>query len=230
MQAVEAAEPLGRRLVGTLGRARPYRASRRRSRRDADLGVDVDESDVLAAVLRARAGDAEAFGALFEAFRPDVARLCRRLLGTGEDARDATSEAFLRARRGLDAYDPARPFRRWLLAIASNHAVDCLRRRAASKRLFEPDPLDAERVQAPGPSPLGGELGAELRRQVLAAIDELPDRYRAAVVLRYYIELEYREIAEALDVTVNQVGTLLLRGRRLLRERLQSRLGEATAE
>lgn len=179
----------------------------------------MDESQIRRRVEQARDGDAEALGVLFEAFRPDLLRLCRRLLGPA-DAEDAVHDAFLRAGGSLERFDPARPFRPWLLAVASNHALDRLRRRSTERRLFAPEALDPEALSGPGPSPLQGELDAARRRQVRDAVDALPDRYRAPIVLRYFAELPYETVAELLDVSKNQVATLLFRGRRRLRAAL----------
>jgi RNA polymerase sigma-70 factor (ECF subfamily) len=188
----------------------------------------LDEASIRRRVEQAKRGDSEALGDLFEAFRADVLRLCERLLGSRADAEDATHETFMKAGHALDQYDVRRRFRPWLLAIASHHAVDRLRRRATEQRLFDEEDAEALGLAAPGPSPLQGELDASLRRLVLAAIDDLPDRYRAPVVLRYYADLEYDVIAEALAVSKNQVATLLFRGRRLLRETLAGPLSEET--
>lgn len=182
----------------------------------------MDEASIRSRVEEARRGDTEALGALFEAFRRDVLRLCERLLGSPADAEDAVHETFLRARSGLLQYDPARPFRPWLLAIASHHALDRLRRRNTEKRLFQDDEIAPEALAAPGPSPLQGELDADLRRRVLAAIDTLPDRYRAPLVLRYYADFDHDRIAGLIGVSRSQVATLLFRARRRLREKLAS--------
>ena len=179
----------------------------------------MDESALLARVARARSGDAEAQGELFEAFRSDVTRLCRRLLASREDAEDAVQETFWRLRQGVTSYDPSRPFRRWLLALAAHQAIDRLRRHRREQRLFDGE--EHASLQADGGElPLAGELRAERRRQVLAAIDALPDRYRAPLVLRYYADLDYAAIGEVLGVDANQVATLLHRGRRRLRAAL----------
>jgi RNA polymerase sigma-70 factor (ECF subfamily) len=180
----------------------------------------LDESAIRLHVDKARAGDAEALGALFEAFASDVERLCLRLLGSGADAEDARSETFLRAGRALSSYDDTRPFRTWLLSIAAHHAIDHLRRRATERRLFAPTPADVADVSDPGPSPLHGELRAERQRQVVSAIDALPERYRAPLVLCYFAELSYEEIASQLELTQAQVGMLLFRARRELRKTL----------
>jgi len=195
-------------------------------RRVAAAGGGVDESAIRVRVASASAGDAGAQGELFEAYRADVTRLCERLLGSREDAEDVVHESFLRMQRGVASYDPERPFRRWLMALASHCAIDQLRQRRREARLFDPE-ADADAQPDSGDTPLSGELREEVRRRVLAAIDTLPDRYRAPIVLRYYADLDYASIAAILGVDTNQVGTLLLRGRRRLRDALATGTGGA---
>src|SRR5688572_4774121 len=134
---------------------------------------------------RARAGDGEAFGELARHYRPDVQRLCRRLLGSDAEAEDVCQESLARAHTALVSYDPTRPFRTWLLAIAAHRAIDALRRRRREARLFEDEPPDADAHADPAPSPLQHGLSAELRTRLLAAIELQPDLYRAPLVLRY---------------------------------------------
>jgi RNA polymerase sigma-70 factor (ECF subfamily) len=171
-------------------------------------------------VERARAGDEAAFAELFRLHAERVARACRRLLGAGPAAEDAAAEVFLRARRALGAFEPERPFEPWLLAIASHHCIDVLRRRRTEARLFDASETDTGQLVDPGPSALRRITGAEERDRVLAAIEALPERYRLPLVLRYWSELDYAAIGELLGATREQVGTLLFRAKRLLRERL----------
>jgi RNA polymerase sigma-70 factor (ECF subfamily) len=152
---------------------------------------------------------------------PDVQRLCRRLLGGAAECDDACQESFVRAHAALGSYDPARPFRRWLLAIAAHCAIDALRRRSRESRLFDGDALDAGALADPGPSPLQHGIASEQRGRLLAAIEAQPDRYRAPLVLRYYADLDYGEIAEILCVSRNQVATLLFRARARLRATIE---------
>jgi len=167
------------------------------------------------------AGDgSESLEARFEALAPDVARLCRQLLGDPDASGDAVAEVFLRARRGFASYDAERSFRSWLFAVASHYCIDLLRRRHREQRLFEPGEGEAEAAAAPGPSPLHRLLEAEQRRRLELAVEALPPRYRAPVVLRFHAELSYDEIAARLGLNRAQVGTLLLRARRKLREAL----------
>jgi RNA polymerase sigma-70 factor (ECF subfamily) len=171
---------------------------------------------------RARAGDAEAFATLFHVHGDDVLRVCRRMLGDAEAASDARSEVFLKARRGLDGYDAARSFRGWLLAIASHHCIDQLRRTATERRVFDRTEPDAGEHRAPGPSPLTRVLARERRDALDRAIESLPVEYRLPLCLRYYAEASYDEIAEQLGTTRARVGTLIFRAKRALRERMSA--------
>jgi RNA polymerase sigma-70 factor (ECF subfamily) len=170
-------------------------------------------------LARARAGDRDAFGEIVGHYGPDVQRLCRRVLGPFAESEDASQECFARAHAALASYDPARPFRRWLLAIAAHCAIDALRRRRRESRLFEDEAIE-DAFADPGPSPLQHGLSAELRARLLAAIETQPDLYRAPLALRYLADLDYAEIAEILGVSRNQVATLLFRARRRLRDAL----------
>lgn len=216
---------VGARTTGPSGPDLGVPWLRRRARRagkDGDAGVSdrAEPASESALVARARRGDAQAFAALFRTHETDVARLCRRLLGGAAGAEDAASEVFLKARRALDGFQAGRPLRPWLLAIAGHHCIDLLRRRRAEARLFDAGNLDPDQTPGTGPSPLQQVLGAEARAAALAAVDDLPERYRAPLVLRYFADLDYAAIAELLGVTPAQVGTLLFRAKKRLRERL----------
>ena len=101
-------------------------------------GEAIDRHEPEALASRAAGGDREAFADLFGAYAAPVTRLCRRMLGSDEDARDAGAEVFLRAREALPGYDPRRSFRSWLLAIAAHHCIDQLRRRVPGRRVAPP--------------------------------------------------------------------------------------------
>lgn len=185
-------------------------------------GVRVDEGAIRLHVERARKGEALALGELFDGLRPDVLRLCRRLLGP-VDAEDAANEVFLRAQGGLTGYDEAQPFRRWLLSVASHHCIDQLRRRSVEKRLFEPGESDVEELAGRDPSALEAVVRSESQAAVQAALERLPERYRAPLVLRYFAELGYDAIGQELGLERAQVATLLFRGKQRLRDLLRAR-------
>ena len=184
-------------------------------------------------VLRARAGDERASAELFGAYEALVLRVCWRMLGSRDAAQDARSEVFLRAFRALQSFDADRPFRPWLLRIAGNHCLDLLRHRAVDQRVFadtEPSDADLSKLPAEGPgaSALTRLVVAEEEGALDRAIADLPLKYRLPLLLRYFGDDDYDTIAEAIGVTPGQVGSLLFRAKRKLRERMhESRGGSA---
>jgi RNA polymerase sigma-70 factor (ECF subfamily) len=192
----------------------------------SDVSDDAIRDDATrTGIQRARSGDPDALGEVFRAYRLDVRRLCRRILGDETAAEDAAAEVFLRAHERLAGYDESRSFRSWLLGIAAHHCVDLLRRRSREKRLFEESGVDPAEFADRGPSPLRQVLRAEERNAVLAAVDAMPPKYRLPLVLRHFADLDYDTIGELLGVSRNQVGTLLFRAKRRLRTELGGRTG-----
>lgn len=190
---------------------------RRRSRETLQVP---DEQAARALVEKARQGDTEAFAALFDLYGARIARLCHRMLEDAASAEDATSEVFLRARRALDSFDPDQKFEPWLRSLASNHCIDQLRRRRTERTLFSSVDLSINEPADAAPDALLGITHRQERNEVLDALDALPAKYRIPLVLRFYRELDYDAIGEILGVTRSQVGTLLFRAKKMLREEL----------
>ena len=162
---------------------------------------------------RARQGDEEAFARIIERYQVPVYNLCHRMLTDPFEAEDAAQETFLKAYRNLSRYDMDKKFINWVLTIASNHCVDRLRRRRL--KVVSLDEM------VPGSLPIEKTLGPEsslVEREDREAIQEmlkgLGPRDRAAVVLKYWYEMSYEEIAETLSLTVSAVKSRLHRARR----------------
>ena len=160
------------------------------------------------------------FEEAYKRHRQHVYNLCRYLLGSSDAAEDATHEVFLRAERRYSTYDPSRPLSSWLAGIASHYGIDCLRRRRTERLIFDADTMDDFQAVSPGLSPLGQLLNAERGAAVRDALAKLPDRYRVPLILAYYSELGYDEIAAVLGTGRNTVGTLIFRGKQQLRQHL----------
>ena len=184
----------------------------------------IDESR--AAIERAQEGDGGAFAALFRTYRGDVQRLCQRMLGDPQLAEDAVNEVFLRAHRALDSFELDRPFLPWLKAIAGRYCIDQLRRRASEERVFSGHEPQESDLESPALSPLGRLVATEQKEVVSRAIEALPLRYRLPLMLRYYNDMDYEAIGQSIGVTKNQVGSLLFRAKRLLRQEVEARTGE----
>jgi RNA polymerase sigma-70 factor, ECF subfamily len=181
-----------------------------------------DASDEALAAA-ANAGDRGALEVLLARHLDRVHAICRRVTGHPEDALDATQEALIAVTRGLHRYDGRSLFTTWLYRVATNAALDELRRR---KRRPEPAELSDERPGAggragatPGNAPVESAVAARL--DVDAALRRLSPEFRAAVVLRDLCDLDYAEIAEALDVPVGTVRSRIARGRAAIAEYLR---------
>src|SRR5258707_7191614 len=171
-------------------------------------------------IARARAGDAEAWGDLYREFAPAIFRFCRRALPTREDAEDATMEVFMKIRDKLDQYDSTRPFTAWLYRVAANHCWDTLRRRKI-RQDKETDDVETVPLEHPDPNQLDRLIEKPSSEEVRKALDKLGSRARMALVMRYYSDMSYDEIADSLGVRRAFVGVVLLRARHELRQALE---------
>jgi RNA polymerase sigma-70 factor, ECF subfamily len=182
----------------------------------------MDGPDLESVIQRAQGHDAEALGEVYRLYSRRVFGLCRYMLDSRESAEDATSDVFLKLQRSIANYDGTTPFHKWLLRVTGNHCIDALRRRKRGRQVI----VEAEEgiaVVEPAssePSPLGAVLGAEERIQVRDAIARLPENYRVPLVLRYYGELSYDEIAQQLGLKRDYVAALLFRAKQELRRKL----------
>ena len=147
------------------------------------------------------------------------------MLESRESAEDATSEVFLKLQRSIESYDGSIPFPKWLLRVTANQCIDALRRRKRGRQVIVEVEADIAVIEAasPEPSPLVAVLSKEERAKVREAIARLPENYRVPLVLRYYSELSYDEIAQQLDLERNYVAALIFRAKQDLRRKLSHR-------
>ncbi|MBZ0296653.1 MAG: sigma-70 family RNA polymerase sigma factor [Anaerolineae bacterium] len=167
-------------------------------------------------------GDQDAFAELVNTYQNAVYNLCYRMLGERTEAEDATQEAFIRAYMNLERYDPARSFKTWLLSIASNHSIDRLRRRRLTWLSLE-EPLPPNVIlSSDEPEPEEATIRDERSQAVQALLNELSVEYRAAVILRYWYDYSYTEIADTLDTTESAIKSRLFRARQALADKLST--------
>jgi RNA polymerase sigma-70 factor (ECF subfamily) len=183
-------------------------------------GVDLETI-----IERARGHDNEALAEIYRRFVRRIFGLCRYMLDSRESAEDASSEVFLKVQRSIESYDGSIPFPRWLLRVAGNQCIDVLRRRQRGRKVIMEGEDGAAVIEAASPelSPLGAVISKEERATVRDTIARLPENYRVPLVLRYYSELSYDEIAQQLDLERNYVAALIFRAKQELRRRLPHR-------
>jgi RNA polymerase sigma-70 factor, ECF subfamily len=177
------------------------------------------QAEETALARRAQSGDQTAFGVLVQRYSGAVFNQAYRMLGDSHEAEDVVQEVMLRAYRRLDSFDPSRRFVTWLLTIGSNYCIDRLRRRRMSWLTLDDVAFWLTSAE-PGPEHLA--LADERRAAVQRALQRLPETYRGVTVLRYWHDLSYLEIAEALGLTEATVKTRLHRARKLLEQGLRA--------
>jgi RNA polymerase sigma-70 factor (ECF subfamily) len=167
-----------------------------------------EPDDDRVAVARCLRGDASAFEPLVARYQRVVFGVALRLVGDYEDARDVTQNTFIRAFEHLDSYDPGRRFFSWIYRIAVNESLNLRRGRKPHEPLGAPIEV------------AGGQARAVETRETAAAVEQaleqLTDEYREVLVLRFFGELSYEEIAEAVGVPEKTVKSRLFSARQRL--------------
>lgn len=187
--------------------------------RAADLGAGDPDWELLA---RVAAGEGDAYLPLVERHQDRLLRLCERLLGDREEARDAVQEVFLKAFRHAGTARPRGQLFTWLYRIAVNHCLNRLRRRRLVRFFsLSPDPAERDETAPFEPASEAPSAARELAARerwaaTRRAIDRLPAGQRAVLVLAKFEGLSYRQIATALGITEGAVESRLVRALRRL--------------
>jgi RNA polymerase sigma-70 factor (ECF subfamily) len=182
-------------------------------------------------VHRLKGGELAALEELVRDYQDQVFRLAYTLLQDREDALDAAQEVFLRVHQGISRFAEKAAFSTWLYRIVVNICHDTRRRRARRKGEFSLDQALAEREEA-GEAPLeiadpkGGDPSSEseereLEARLVAAMESLPEKHRATILLREVENLSYEEIAQATGVSIGTVMSRLHYARKKLQEMLR---------
>ena len=171
----------------------------------------------------ARRGDAEAFGELVQRYERRLIRVIRRFVPDWETARDLAQETFLKTYTRLDQFDPSRRFGPWLFRAGVNLALDHLRKKKRRIRwsLFS----EANTDRTPDPSSPDPRQAMELSQEVRRVIDELPEKYRAVLVLRDLENFSTSDIAAILNRKEATIRWRLSEARSRFKELWEQRVG-----
>lgn len=174
-------------------------------------------------VDRARDGDRAALEQVLRHHAPAVHAICTRICGPGADGEDAAQDALVAIARGMRGFDGRSALSTWVHRVTTNACIDEVRRR---RRRPEPvDTTDAQEPVSQGRGPEDSAVAAEAQQRVTAALAELPEEFRAAVVLRDVADLDYRSISDILGVPVGTVRSRIARGRARLAGALDPQTG-----
>jgi RNA polymerase sigma-70 factor, ECF subfamily len=174
------------------------------------------EQDFLRSAQR---GEESAINELVETYQQSVFSVCYRMLGEVTEAEDATQETLVKALTNLHSYDLERPFRPWLLRIASNECIDRIRRR---KNVLSLDGLGEDGAwewkQGNSPNPEAEFVHREQRDKVRAVLETLNPQDRVIVTLFYWENLPYTEIEAVTGLSISAIKSRLFRARRTMAE------------
>lgn len=189
-----------------------------------DKNKQLSNEEDFEAIRKILDGDKSAFTFIQNKYKARIKSLVRRMIKDPDDVDDLTQEAFIKAYNALDTFQFAYNFSAWLYRIASNSCIDFLR-----KKRFKTVSLD---------QPVGGEddlfidvptndmtpdikmISKERKKILNKAINELPENYRNIIKMRHTEEMDYKEIAEQLNIPLGTVKAHLFRARKLLYDAL----------
>ncbi len=188
--------------------------------------TDMDKGDA-ALARKVQKGDREAFGEIVERFQARIFSFCYQFFRDRDIATEMTQETFLRAYRYIKKYDPKRKFSTWIYSIAKNICID-EKRKMDRSRTLPIDEISSSSVQMSqesqhlkDPSQISQHL--EDRMLLEEAIARLPVKYRTALILCYFQEMPYQEIADVLGLSLNLVKVRIFRAKKQLLELLRDR-------
>jgi RNA polymerase sigma-70 factor (ECF subfamily) len=173
---------------------------------------------------KAQGGNLFAFEEIVKRYQQRVYRVALRIVRRHDVADDVAQEAFIRAHKALATFDRSRPFGPWICRIAANLSVNHVRSPEARE---DPLPDGHDETPADDGGPLGDVLSREAQALLERALASLPAEQRAVLVLRAVEELSYKEIAEALGLSIGTVMSRLFRARERLADTLAPHLGAA---
>lgn len=172
-------------------------------------------------VVRAREGDQKAYADLMQRYKDSIYFMALKMVNNKEDAMDLTVETFAKAFEKLDKYQPEFAFSTWLFRVGTNNCIDFIRKKKLNTQSINgmvDDDGDERPLQIKSDTlnPEEVSMKKEQTQTLKVLIDSLPSRYRNLIVLRYFDELSYEEIAEQLDLPLGTVKAQLFRARYLL--------------
>jgi RNA polymerase sigma-70 factor, ECF subfamily len=168
------------------------------------------------AIERCRQGDLDAFGTLIDRYERPVFNAILHMVGNAEDAREICQQVFMKAFEHLDTYDVDRRFFSWIYRAAINESINHLKSRRPS------EPLN-DRLVYPQPDPAQTYEESERRDRLQKMIQSLDENYRTVLILRHFVHLSYREMADVLKVPEKMVKSRLFTARQLLRQALEGK-------
>lgn len=182
--------------------------------------------EIIFAVNQCLNGRTNAFSPIVRHFQKRIYLLCLQLLETPQDAEDAAAEVFIKSYNALHTFNPQYNFSTWIFKIAVNHSLEILRKQKREQNYLDSltQPPNHSHLTDPH-SPADVFFNHSQQNALKTAVDTLPGKYRTALMLKYHEGFSYQQIGDIMNIPVNTVGSLILRGKNALRETLKEKEG-----
>ena len=172
-------------------------------------------------VIRAKDGDQKAYAELMQRYKDSIYFMALKMVNNKDDAMDLTVETFGKAFENIEKYKPDFAFSTWLFRIATNNCIDFIRKKrlnVVSFQTISDEDRDDKQLQIASDSlnPEQTSIKKQESEKLKSIVEQLPQRYRTLIVLRYYDEQSYEEIAQQLDLPLGTVKAQLFRARDLM--------------
>lgn len=177
-------------------------------------------------VQRAKSGDGKAYDELILLYKDAVHGIIYRMVRNQQEAEDLTQEAFIKAYNSINSFNEEYAFSTWLFKIATNNCIDFFRKRKLKTQSmdqsirYKDDEIKQEYAD-PERTADKEILASEKTKLIRQAIEQLPEKYRTAIILRHTEEKSYEEIAELLDLPLGTVKARIFRAREMLKKSLK---------
>ncbi|RRN76152.1 sigma-70 family RNA polymerase sigma factor [Pseudoxanthomonas sp. SGD-10] len=186
-------------------------------------------------VLSAKAGCQRSYAELMHRYKDSIYFMVLKMVNNKDDAMDITVSTFGKAFENLDKYKPDFAFSTWLFRIATNSSIDFIRKKRIVTTSIDSNGSDDQGdkftdIQSDDLNPEETSIKKQQAEQLKDIINKLPDRYKTLIVLRYYDELSYEEIAEQLVLPLGTVKAQLFRARDLMSNIINKKLKTVGSE
>ncbi len=179
--------------------------------------VEKTDEEIAAKV---QGGDIQSFGLLMERYEQKMLRFGRKFLSDSEDIKDIVQEIFIKAYVNMQSFDASRRFSPWIYRIAHNEFVNAIKKKSREKIYFFD--IDVLFPHPPSPETADGETNKQdIRRMLDKCLGELDSKYSEPLILYYFEDMGYKDIAEILQIPVSTVGVRLQRGKAMLKNAIK---------
>ena len=170
-------------------------------------------------------GKVDYFEEVMERYQGKIVGYLNRLMRNNDDAKDVSQDVFVKVFRNINSFDTSQRFSPWIYRIAHNEAVNNLKRRVREPlHFFDPEILFPHPVAAEDPQSDAERL--EIKEALNKCLDLVDEKYREVLVLRYFEDLDYKDISEILKIPVVTVGVRLNRGKARLKKVYKEKYGQ----